>query len=205
MFCIPLQCFPPRPTRILKSASQPMLEPPKIWFEQFCSQTKGSEPTKFVNIGSVAQYGDRLAPIHIARVGDPLKPSIFDLYATTKVEAERIVIDSGLKHWVSLRQTFIAVPNALSLLSPILFHQPLNTSIELITAQDAGFVLAQCCEPEVPDEFWCNVYNLSGGSSCRVVYVDYISEMMQRLNIGDYRRIMERNWFCLRNFSLLLV
>ncbi len=164
------------------------------------AQPNGADHIKFVNVGSVAQYGDRLGPIHMVRVGDPLKSSIFDVYATTKIKAERIVIESGLKNWVSLRQTYIAIPNALSLMDPISFHQPIDTRIELITARDAGYLLAQCCEPDVPDGFWCNVYNIGGGPNCRVVYLDYIDQMMKRLGIGDYRKVMERNWFCLRNF-----
>ncbi len=31
---------------------------------------------RLVNIGSVAMTGDRLPPIHVGRVGDPLKPSV---------------------------------------------------------------------------------------------------------------------------------
>lgn len=57
---------------------------------------------KFVNIGTVAETGDRMPPIHWGRVGDPIKPSMFDYYAVSKVAAERYVIEAGLKYWVSL-------------------------------------------------------------------------------------------------------
>ena len=66
--------------------------------------------TKFVYIGTVAETGDRMPPIHWGRVGDPIKPSMFDYYAVSKVAAERYVIESGLKYWVSLRQTGIIGP-----------------------------------------------------------------------------------------------
>lgn len=65
------------------------------------------EITKFVYIGTVAETGDRMPPIHWGRVGDPIKPSMFDYYAVSKIAAERYVIESGLKYWVSLRQTGI--------------------------------------------------------------------------------------------------
>ena len=68
------------------------------------------ETTKFVYIGTVAETGDRMPPIHWGRVGDPIKPSMFDYYAVSKVAAERYVIESGLKYWVSLRQTGIIGP-----------------------------------------------------------------------------------------------
>jgi nucleoside-diphosphate-sugar epimerase len=161
-------------------------------------QPSGGSHVKLVYIGSVAEYGDRLAPIYRIRTGDPLKPSIYDFYATTKIAAERVVIESGLRYWASLRQTYIALPRTLTLLDPIMFHQPIDQHIELITNEDAGFGLAQCLN--APEDFWCRIYNMGGGPSCRVVYVDYIRDMMELFGLGDYREIMDRNWFCLRNF-----
>ena len=161
-------------------------------------QPNNGDNVRFVYVGTVAAYGDRLPPIHMVRVGDPLKPSVGDFYATTKVAAERAVIESGLNHWVSMRQTYIAIPNALSLLDPILFHQPVNTHIELITKEDAGYGLVQTLE--APDEFYGRVYNMGGGPSCRVVYKDYLERMMRIFGLGDYRKIMPLNWFALRNF-----
>ncbi len=161
-------------------------------------QPNNGDDIRFVYIGTVAEYGDRLPPIHMVRVGDPLKPSVGDFYATTKVAAERAVIESGLKYWGSMRQTYIAIPNALSLLDPIMFHQPVNTHIELITKEDAGYGLVQTLE--APDEFYGRVYNMGGGPSCRVVYKDYLGRMMRIFGLGDYRKIMPLNWFALRNF-----
>ena len=63
------------------------------------------DTTRFVYIGTVAKTVDRMPPIHWGRVGDPIKPSMFDYYAVSKIAAERYVIESGLKYWVSLRQT----------------------------------------------------------------------------------------------------
>lgn len=161
-------------------------------------QPKNGDDIRFVYISSVAAYGDRLPPIHMVRVGDPLKPSIGDFYATTKIAAERAVIESGLKYWVVMRQTYIAIPNVASLLDPILFHQPVNTHIELITSEDAGYGLIQAIE--APDDFYGKVYNMGGGPLCRVVFKDYIERMMKIFGLGDYRKIMPLNWFALRNF-----
>jgi len=161
-------------------------------------QPNNGDNIRFVYISSVAAYGDRLPPIHMVRVGDPLKPSVGDFYATTKIAAERAVIESGLKYWAIMRQTYIAIPNALSLLDPILFHQPVNTHIELITSEDAGYGLVQTVE--APDDFYCKVYNMGGGPACRVVFKDYIERMMNIFGLGDYRKIMPLNWFALRNF-----
>jgi nucleoside-diphosphate-sugar epimerase len=161
-------------------------------------QPNEGDNTKLVYVGSVAEYGDRLAPIYRIRVGDPLIPSVYDFYATTKIVAERLVIESDLKYWVSIRQTYIGIPKTLTLLDPIMFHQPLDQHVELITDKDAGYGLVQCLG--VPESFWRNIYNMSGGPSCRFIYQDYLENMMNLLGLGDYRKIMDKNWFCLRNF-----
>ena len=161
-------------------------------------QPGNGDNIRLVYISSVAAYGDRLPPVHMVEVGDPLKPSVGDFYATTKIAAERAVIESGLKYWAVLRQTYIAIPNVASLLDPILFHQPVNTHIELITSEDAGYGLTQTIE--APDDFYGKVYNMGGGPSCRVVFKDYIERMMKIFGLGDYRKIMPLNWFALRNF-----
>jgi nucleoside-diphosphate-sugar epimerase len=153
---------------------------------------------RLVSVGSVAEYGDRLPPVHWLKVGDPMISSIGDYYAVTKMWAERAVIESGLKYWAILRQTFIAIPRIYAIMDPIMFHQPLNTHIEIITVEDAGYGLAQTLE--CPDEFYGRVYNMAGGPSCRVVYSDYMNRFFKIFGMGDFRKVLPRNWFALRNF-----
>ena len=112
---------------------------------------------KLAYIGTVAQTGNRPAPIHWGRVGDPIKLSTFDTYALSKTIAERIVIDSGLHNWVSLRQTGIARMAATEPLDPIIFHTTLDGVLEWITPGDSGRLLANICGDEVPDDFWGEV------------------------------------------------
>lgn len=166
--------------------------------EAIKAQPGGAENIPLVYVGSVAQYGDRLPPNEWINVGDPLKPSVHDYYALTKMEAETAVIESGLRYWASLRQTFIAIPNTLSLLDPILFHQPLDQRIELITSRDAGYGLVQTLD--APEAFWRRVYNMSGGPSCRVTYYDYMDRVFSMLGLGKPEQIFDRNWFALKNF-----
>ncbi len=161
-------------------------------------QPAGADRIRLVFIGSVAEYGDRLPPMHMLRVGDPLRPTVGDIYSTAKVATERMVIESGIKYWCVLRQTFIAIPNLLSLMDPIMFHQPLNTHIELITSADAGYGLARTVE--APEDFYGRVYNMSGGPSCRVIYSEYLASMWKVFGLGDYRKAMSPNWFATRNF-----
>lgn len=158
------------------------------------------DEVKLVYIGSVAQTGDRLPPIHWGRVGDPIKPSIYDNYAVTKIAAERKVIESGLKYWVSLRQTGILHFGLVSILDGIIFHQPLNNVLEWITADDSGRLLANICIKELPDEFWNNVYNIGGGKKCRKNNYEFTSMILKTIGINDIEKIFEPNWFANRNF-----
>ncbi len=160
----------------------------------------GQDHIKFVYVGSVAETGDRLQSIHMGRVGDPLKPSAFDFYATCKIAGERAVIESGLRYWVSLRQTYIAIPDAMSLMDPIMFHQPIDTCIEFNTNSDAGRGLVNCLDVSEDSDFWRRVYNMGGGPECRITFIEYNEKMMKLLGMGDYRKIMERKWFALKNF-----
>ena len=96
------------------------------------------DEVKFVYIGTVAETGDRMPPIHWGRVGDPIKPSMFDYYAVSKVAAERLVIESGLKYWVSLRQTGIIGPAMSEIRDAIMFHNCFDNVLEYVSDRDSG-------------------------------------------------------------------
>jgi nucleoside-diphosphate-sugar epimerase len=164
------------------------------------AEPNGAERISIVSIGSVAFYGDRLPPIALIRTGDPLMPSVFDFYAVSKIAAERELIESGIRHWVSMRQTYIAIPNVRALMDPIMFHQPLEQCIEMCTSRDAGYGLVRTLDQPLDSDFWRRVYNQTGGPSARFVYGDYLERTMRLMGLGDYQRLMERNWFTLRNF-----
>jgi nucleoside-diphosphate-sugar epimerase len=52
-----------------------------------------------VMIGSMAETGGRMPPLHWGRVGDPVCVSAYDTYGQSKVAAERLLVDSGLPRW----------------------------------------------------------------------------------------------------------
>jgi nucleoside-diphosphate-sugar epimerase len=155
------------------------------------------DAVRLVNIGTVAETGDRLPPIHVGRIGDPVLPSVYDYYGCTKVEAERIVAESGLKYWVSLRQTFILTGQTAPV--PIMFHMPLNTCFEACSLPDAGRVLVNVTRPDLPEDFWRRFYNIGGGPKARGVYLDFIRRSMAVSGLQP-EEVYERKWFALRNF-----
>ena len=149
---------------------------------------------KFVYIGTVAETGDRMPPIHWGRVGDPIKPSMFDYYAVSKVAAERYVIESGLKYWVSLRQTGIIGPAMSKIRDAIMFHNCYDNVLEYVSDRDSGVLLRNLSYQDATDKmdnaFWGHIYNIGGGEKCRVS----TAEMFERL-YGDIG---------IKNLSLIL-
>ena len=57
-------------------------------------------------------------------------------------------------------------------------------------------------EDDVADDFWRRVYNIGGGETCRVGYVDYLDRIFGTLGIGRLNQLTQRNWFALQNFHL---
>lgn len=166
------------------------------------AQPNGANHIKFIYTGSVAQTGDRLRKIHMGRIGDPIKPSIFDYYAITKIRGEKAVIESNIKYWVSLRQTFIMIPKVMSLMDPILFHQPIETLMENNTSRDAGRGLINCLDVPEDSDFWRKIYNMGGGPSCRTSFYDFLNQYLTIIGLGSIEDVTERNWFALRNFHM---
>ncbi len=158
------------------------------------------DKVKLVYIGTVAETGGRNAPIHWGRTGDPIKISVYDFYALSKVMAEHLVIESGLKYWVSMRQTGILYPEMLNNLDPIMFHEPLNGVFEWVTTEDSGRLLANVCDPNVSEEFWCHVYNIGGGEKYRTVNWEFMNMCFGALGMSTVDKIFEPCWFATRNF-----
>ncbi len=122
----------------------------------------------FAYVGTVAMTGSRLEPVQFGRVGDPMNPSIHDYYAISKVFSEAAVFDSGLKYWVSIRQTGQHPSAEGAGEEPIIFHQPVNNVLEWSTSVDSGICMANLCEDWVDESFWRKAYNLSSGKGYRM-------------------------------------
>ena len=157
------------------------------------------ESTRLVYIGTVAQTGDRMPPIHWGRVGDPIKPSVYDYYAVSKVAAERAVIESGLKHWVSLRQTGILSRKMSEIDDAIIFHNGLDNVLEYVSDRDSGVLLRKVCGP-LPEHFWNHIYNVGGGAPCRVDTRTMFEHIFGALGIRNLDACLDSRWFASRNF-----
>ncbi len=165
----------------------------------------GKEDTyKFVYIGTVAETGDRMPPIHWGRVGDPIKPSMFDYYAVSKVAAERFVIDSGLKYWVSLRQTGIIGPAMAKIRDAIQFHNCIFNVLEYASDRDSGRAMRNLvafdAEGTLDESFWGHIYNIGGGESCRVSTYQMYKDMYGVLGFKNLDPVIDPKMYATRNF-----
>ena len=155
---------------------------------------------KTVYIGSVAETSNRNEPIHWGRIGDPVFPGELDHYGLSKIKAECIFADSGLKHWVSLRQSGILYPGILKNFDPIMFHVPIRGMLEWTTIEDSGRLLERVCRDSVPNDFWNNFYNISSGPQYRMTNYEFECRVLKAIHGPRPEQIFEANWFVLKNF-----
>lgn len=161
---------------------------------------------KFVNIGTIAETGDRMPPIHWGRIGDPIKPSVYDYYAVSKIAAERHIIESGIKNWVSLRQTGITGKKMLDASDdPIQFHNPNDNVLEYVSDRDSARLMRNLCRKTydnlLPNQFWGHCYNIGGGKTNRKSGLDMNKELYSRIGIKNISLVrLDPKYQCIRNF-----
>lgn len=154
-----------------------------------------------IYIGSVAQLGNHLPPYHWGRTGDPICTSEFDFYSVSKCLSELVFCESGLKKWVSIRQSGMLYPDLLKKAdNPITFHVPLKGVLEWTTIEDSANVVANACEDWVPEEFWRGFYNLSSGPSFRLTNYEFESKILKAISCPSIEKIFDTKWFATRNF-----
>lgn len=159
-----------------------------------------ADDIKVVYIGSVAQYGNRMGEILWGRAGDPVRASLYDMYSVSKCEAEKIFVDSGLKHWVSLRQSGILYAGILKVVNPTAFHVPVRGALEWATVEDSGRLMANVIEDWVPEEFWNRFYNISSGEQYRMSNYEFEERLLKGLGLPGPDKVFEPQWFALKNF-----
>lgn len=159
-----------------------------------------AEEIKVCYIGSVAETGDRNYPIHWGRTGDPIKVSVFDHYGLSKVIAERIFVESGLKKWVVFRQSGILHSGLMHHLEPIMYSVPLNGVLEWATVEDSARLMNNFVRFDLQDEFFCKFYNIGSGENYRLTNYQFESLLLGALGIEPIEGLFEPNWFATRNF-----
>jgi nucleoside-diphosphate-sugar epimerase len=137
-----------------------------------------SRPPRLVFASSVAVYGDRLDSPLIWTTDEPC-PNPDDAYAHHKLRCEALLKSSSLD-WLILRLTYIVSARHLTP-HPLMFEMPLETSIEICDARDAGAAFVRAAERTGINR---TVLNIAGGPRCRISYGDYLGQMMEIFGIG---------------------
>ncbi len=147
----------------------------------------------FLYSSSISVYGDRNLNPWI-KVSDPLLPSDRDEYARTKIEAENLIMSSGLR-WSIFRLTAImGIDNHK--VSELMFHMPLDSCLEIATPGDtARAFINATSKTELIEK---KIFNLSGGEKCRISYRDFLSRSFKIFGLG--RLNFRENSFAGRNF-----
>jgi nucleoside-diphosphate-sugar epimerase len=143
---------------------------------------------------SISVYGDRVENPEIT-VFDKLNPSPHDFYAVTKIIAENYIKLNTINFTI-FRLTAVFSPKMKP--DPLMFHMPLNTQLEIVTAKDTARALVLAIEKkEYLNE---RIFNLGGGEMCRISYKDFLNENfkifgLHKLDFPD-NAFAEKNFHC---------
>ncbi len=154
---------------------------------------ENSPNTFFIYSSSISVYGDRLNNPFI-NVNDKLSPSEGDEYAKTKIKAEEIIRNCNLD-WSILRLAAIMGGHKIS---KLMFHQPLNTSLEIATPEDTATAFLSAINHQ--KELSKRTFNLGGGDKCRIIYKDFLEKSFKMNGLGkmDFppHAFADKNFHC---------
>lgn len=165
-----------------------------------------SQKIRLIYTGTVAQYGYRNYLHPWGRVGDPLLPGPYEVYGSSKVRAERLVIESSLERWVSLRLSPILYDGMIlrNMGDGLIFQTPLNTCLEWTTTRCTTDLISKIITAELADElppsFWRRVYNVGGGAPSRTTYYETLAAGLKLIGSSP-KYFFRPHWFATRNFS----
>lgn len=142
---------------------------------------------------SISVYGDRIKN-PLIKVTDILNPSERDEYALTKIAAEKLIQESQL-NWSIFRLCAIMGNHKVS---KLMFHQPLNTSLEIATLEDTGRAFVNAIEKR--NELSKKIFNLGGGAKCRSTYKEFLERSFDIAGLGklDFppKSFADKNFHC---------
>lgn len=162
--------------------------------ENFINHLELHSPNAFfIYSSSISVYGDRLHNPLISVI-DKMNPSKDDKYANTKILAEDIVQNCKLD-WSIFRLTAIMGGHKIS---KLMFHQPLDTSLEIASPEDTARAFVNAIEKQA--QLSKKIFNLGGGEKCRITYKDFLSRSFKIYGLGklDFplNTFAEKNFHC---------
>ena len=165
-----------------------------IGTQNLVRQLEKQSPNAFMMYSSsISVYGDRILKPDI-KIGDILQPSEGDYYATTKIAAEDFIQKSKLDYTIFR----LAAIMGNHKISKLMFHQPLNTSLEIATPRDTARAFVNGIEKQ--NLLSKRIFNLGGGETCRASYQDFLERSFTIFGLGklDFPKkvFADKNFHC---------
>jgi nucleoside-diphosphate-sugar epimerase len=138
---------------------------------------KQKKQPKIIFSSSISIYGPQAPDFPPRNSEQQVNP--IDVYTSTKVETERLIINSNLP-WTIFRIT--AVPS-LSLKEnemELLYNIPMEQKIEFIHPYDVGQALANAVKAETEGR----ILMIGGGRGCQYINRTFVSKYLKTLGIG---------------------
>lgn len=162
--------------------------------QNLIQQLEKTSPNAFLLYSSsIAVYGDHVQNPFIS-VHEPLNAGKDDIYAQSKIECEKLIQRCGLD-WSVFRLTAIMKNHKIS---KLMFHMPLSTIMEICTPPDTARAFVQAIGHR--NELTGKIFNLGGGKSCYITYLEFLNRSFQIYGLGkaDFpeHAFAERNFHC---------
>ena len=127
---------------------------------------------RLVFTSSISTYGDTSADEPPVRVGH--SQSAIDIYADSKIEGEKLILESSLSNTVSLRIAGISVPAFLEPPTPWPFME--DQRVEMVHRDDvADALFASASAPEAGGK----IFNIGGGPTWQLHGRDYVKDFYE--------------------------
>ena len=143
----------------------------------------------FVLTSSVATYGDTSQDEPPVRVTHP--QAAIDIYAESKIESERLVLDSGLPYTI-FRIAPISVPEIMD--PPEVWPFMADQRVEFVNRDDVAIALFACAQTPASRG---KILNIGGGKTWQLKGKEYVASLYEAMELdpGSARFSETPGWF----------
>ncbi|NHJ22226.1 MAG: NAD(P)-dependent oxidoreductase [Candidatus Lokiarchaeota archaeon] len=131
---------------------------------------------RFILASSESVYGVTMHLKPSVRADNPLDPS--DNYSRSKVECEKMLIESGLP-WMILRLAAVSVEKIPRKFDSLLFEMPLDQRIEFVSSNDCGIAFANAVMINEINK----IFLIGGGEGCQLLERDFLKGLFDAFGL----------------------